>query len=168
MTVKPTEVPTLNENEDSTKVPESIAKAIEILNRPSNHSDVVGHNLDYHDRHNDSRRSHRHPNNRIEAKAEWLPFQEKWCLYVEWDDSEPLTARNIVNRVAKEFGLLGYVASGCTSNVDIDGNKKFSSNAQVSFLNLTEETQTQVYRCEDCNEESRGTSEISLEFGVEG
>lgn len=48
-------VPTLNEREDSTEIPEPIRTAVQILNKPSDHPEVTKHDLDYHERHGDSR-----------------------------------------------------------------------------------------------------------------
>lgn len=118
-------------------VPKYIAEAVQMLNNPHEHEEVFGSNLDYDRRRND-------PARRIKAHAEWLQFEETWVLYVEWDDSEPLTARFIVHKAIRECGLRFYIASGSSTNfddLDEDGEKQYKfpggSKTPVSYLKVT-------------------------------
>lgn len=162
------QVPLTGGYDSEVPIPQPIVKAVHMLNNLHEYRDLFKHDLDYHkDR---DWRSHRSsPTERIQAKAEWLPFKNRWVLYVEWDDREPLTARSTVHKALRECGLSVYVASGCGSNYDKDAadETKFGPGAQVSYLKVAPSPHRLVYVCEDCgSKDGKTNTDISLTFNV--
>lgn len=162
------QVPLSGGYESGEAIPQAIVKAVNMLNNMEEYRDLFKHDLDYHkDR---DYRSHRHsPTERVRAKAEWLPFKERWVLYVEWDDSEPLTARHVVHKTIRECGLSVYVASGCSTNYDreTEDNKKFGKNARVSYLKVAPTGHQVMYVCEDCGDKhGKSNTDINLTFNL--
>lgn len=154
---------------DDRSIPDPIKRAVEMLNNPRRYADVFKNSYDY-----SKKRGYLNPRTdpakRIRAKAEWLPFKEKWALYVEWDDSSPLTARSIVHKAIRECGLTVYVASGRGYNYDgdADDDKKFRKGAEVSWLKVMPHGHRVIYKCSSCGDRGRkpeGT--VDLSFSVE-
>jgi len=145
-------------------VPESIERAVEILNNPWDHIEMFPINL------LDTKFGNDDPDNRIRAKAEWLTFKQRWALYVEWDDSEPLTARSVVHRTISNLGLQGFVATGCASNYDEDSEDKQKfpgTGVQVSYLKVTPTERNLRYTCSECGESNgKINSNIDIQLSL--
>lgn len=142
-------------------VPEQVQRAVDMLNDPWDYEEAMSYSM------GDSRRSRDDPAKRIRAHAEFLQFKKnRWVLYVEWDDSEPLYARNVVHRVIRECGLQDFVATGCSSNYDGDAedNQKFPGpNVQVSYLKVGPTGRAMSYTCSECGETTgKHNQDISL------
>lgn len=146
------------------KIPSEIERAVDMLNDPWSYPDELEHHLNSLRYYGDA------PSRRILAEVDWMPVKEKWCLYVEWDDSEPLSARHLVHEVIRTCGLETFIATGCGVNYDEDAedNQKFSgSNVSVSFLRVGPTGRALKYTCEECDETTgNAPREIKLQFGV--
>jgi len=146
------------------KVPQQIQDAVEMLNNPWDYE-----SLKYS--RGDSRQLQDDPKNRIRAEAEWLPFKQQWCLYVEWDDSKPLHARNVVHKVISECALQDFIATGCSSNRDreAEDKQKFPGSSvqiQVSYLKVVPTGKEMSYACSDCGD-TTGKHNQDINLSVE-
>lgn len=152
--------------DDRPAVPDEIEKAVDMLNNPWDYREELKHSLP------DDRFGRMDPDGRIEAKAEWLMFKDRWVLYVEWDDTEPLTARHVVHKVTRRSGLgfQHYLASGSAPNkryLDGETEYKFRRGADVAWLKVAHAPLSIPYVCEDCGRRSDDLGNIQLHFHVE-
>lgn len=154
--------------------PESILRAVKMLNNPWDYEAEFDLILDGCNRQRSVRevsyQAKSDPSHRISAKAEQLGVSADWVLYVEWDDSEPNSARSIVHKVIRICGLESYVASGSSGNLDFDAEVKFPVRSpDVSYLKVAPTGSSVRYVCEECETASGdvGEGSVDLRFSVE-
>lgn len=155
------DIPTTNTPDRPIPIPDSIKYAIKVLNNPWDYGFL------HHEIPPGVRGGPYNPTGRINAKAEWCPLSGKWVLYVEWDDSEPLYPRSIVNAVVSHCGLTTYVASGTSAEKDFTGDWKFPAicNPEVPFLKVEPSERSMNYVCEECQQEV-GRHNMNVDFSI--
>lgn len=152
-----------------------IDQAVEMLNNPWDHEDTLRHHLpdrketkfDFSVRLMNAE----DPQWRIYARKEELEFSEDVVLYVKWDDSGPLTARDIVNTVIQMHGLDNFYAAGSAYNRSphVERDKLFRvQDPDVVYLKVAPSSRDPIeYQCSDCGKYQRdGPSELSLSIDV--